>query len=480
MNKKLLHTRFSNVAKNTIDYWMKPDSIDLSTDDMVAAFKEAPWNQRSTLQLYLHVPYCAQKCTFCAFSGGNSLDFKAAEKYTDLLVWQMKELLSISAANGKKIASVNIGGGSPDLLKGAIGKVLSAVRSLEGCTDKTEISVEFTLSTVSDEFIDELIRHKVTKASFGVQVIDPVVRRYLQMPTTLRNMDEICEKLSKGIPIINADLVTGFPGQTVKSVVEDLRYFINHPLINSVSSYLLTPGAAPKLVADIASGSIPKAPSQEEQAMFRLHTYTELLRNGWVRKGTNTYMDPKSIRAEVLDSVAGNECIGARRYDDFLIGCGAQAISSIPGARIENTVDIDKWMSEAQSGRHAFALEKCSLDKQYDTALWVFPLMAKGLLKTEFEELKSADLIDDTQVKSFEKFMTEGLIIDGGDSYFLSITGEVFMGHLVRELKKESDQQVIDDYISEGYVLGSLLSENKIPRNNSINDRQRIKEFLAK
>ena len=478
MNKTLLHTRFSNVAKNTIDYWMKPDSKDLSTDDMMKAFKAAPWNHRSTLQLYLHVPYCAQKCTFCAFSGGNSLDFKTAERYADLLVWQMNELLSISAAHGKPIASVNIGGGSPDLLKGSIGKVLSAVRALEGCTDMTEISVEFTLSTVSDEFVDELIRHKVTKASFGVQVIDPVVRRYLQMPTTLRNMNEVCEKLSKGVPIINADLVTGFPGQTVKSVVEDLRYFIDHPLINSISSYLLTPGAAPKLVADIESGAIPKAPTQEEQAMFRLHTYTELLRNGWVRKGTNTYMDPKSIPVDILESVAGNECIGARRYDDFLIGCGAQAISSIPGARIENTVDIDRWMSESEQGRHAFALEKCSLDQQYDTALWVFPLMAKGLLKSEFEELKSADLIDSVQVKSFEKFIAEGLVIDTGESYFLSITGEVFMGHLVRELKKERDQQVIDEYISEGYVLGSLLTENKIPRNNSINDRQKSKEFI--
>lgn len=474
----LLHARFVDVAKNTIDYWMKPDSSCLDERQIIEAFKNAEWSDNSTLQLYLHVPYCAQKCTFCAFSGGNSLDFKTAEKYADLLIWQMREFLSISSANGKNIASVNIGGGSPDLLRGSIGKVLSAVRGLSGFSDETEISVEFTLSTVTDEFIDELIKHKVTKASFGVQVIDPKVRKYLQMPKKLNGMDEVCEKLAEGIPIINADLVTGFPGQTLKSVIDDLRFFINHPHINSISSYLLTPGAAPKLVADIESGVVPSPPTQQEQALFRLHTYAELLRHGWVRKGTNTYMNPKKIGSDVLQYVAGNECIGARRYEDFLIGCGAQAISSIPGARIENTVDVNKWMKEAEEMRHSFALEKCSLEPQYDMAIWVFPLMANGLLKSEFENLASSGRIDGDQIKLFHEFISEGLIVDGGNSYNLSIVGEVFMGHLVRSLKKTRDQKVIDEYIDEGYVLGSLLKDGKIPRSNSANDRQKVKEFI--
>jgi coproporphyrinogen III oxidase-like Fe-S oxidoreductase len=475
---QLLHTRFPNVAENTIDYWMRPDSQCLDRSQILSAFKNATWSPTSTLQLYLHVPYCAQKCTFCAFSGGNSLDFKTAEKYASLLIWQMKEFLSMSPSCGKPIASVNIGGGSPDLLKGSIGKVLSAIKTLDGFTENTEISVEFTLSTVTDEFIDELLKHNVTKVSFGVQVIDPEVRRYLQMPTKLNGMDEVCEKLSRGVPIINADLVTGFPGQTLTSVINDLKYLIDHPRVNSISSYLLTPGAAPKLLADIQAGIIPPPPTQEEQALFRLHTYAELLRHGWVRKGTNTYMNPKVIEPNAFSSVAGNECIGARRYEDFLIGCGAQAISSIPGARIENTVDINQWMNEAESGRHSFALEKCSLESQYDAALWVFPLMANGLLKEEFDSLIAAGRIDDEQAKSFEQFISEGLIIDNGTNYNLSIIGEVFMGHLVKTLKKIDGQEVISEYIKEGYLLGNLLKDGKIPRNNSVNDRQKTKEVL--
>ncbi|WP_437873319.1 radical SAM protein [Sorangium sp. So ce363] len=474
----LLHSRFDHVARNTIDYWMKPDSANLSAAELLDAWTLAPWLDRATVQLYLHVPYCAQKCSFCAFSGGNSLSFKMADRYADLLIWQMRDLLGRSQAKGKPIASVNIGGGSPDLLRAHIGKVLRAVRDLPGCTNSTEISVEFTLSTVTDEFIDALIEHQVTKASFGVQVLDPAIRRHLHMPSALRNMDETCEKLARGVPIINADLMTGFPGQTVESVLSDLECIVGHPHINAVSSYLLTPGAAPKLVGDIQAGKVPAQPRHEHQALFRLHTYATLLRRGWIRKGTNTYMNPDEIPERALSIVAGNECIGARRYEDFLIGAGAQAISSIPGARAENIVDIDAWSAFAERGEHGFSLDKSSLSHQRDMALWVFPLMGNGLAVSEYEALRESGALDEAQMSNFRSFIEEGLIFRSGDRYQLTITGEVFMGHLVRNLKKEADRGVLDDYIDEGYTLGQLVATDKIVPKNATNNRQLFRQIV--
>lgn len=104
--------------------------------------------------------------------------------------------------------------------------------------------------------------------------------------------------------------------------------------------------------------------------------------------------------------------------------------------------------------------------------------MSNGLLKSEYESLRESGKIDASQIKTFQEFISEGLIIDNGNRYNLSIVGEVFMGHLVRSLKKSGDQKVIDEYIDEGYVLGSLLKDGKIPRNNSVNDRQKAKEFI--
>jgi coproporphyrinogen III oxidase-like Fe-S oxidoreductase len=444
-NHKLLHSRFEFIADNTIDYWMKKDSQGLQNLSVLDAIENSPWLPRSTLQLYLHVAYCAQACSFCAFSGGNSLDFKTSQEYANLLIWQMRDLLLRSQASGQQIASVNIGGGSPDLLKTHMGLVLEAVRSLPGCNDKTEISVEFALSTVTDDFLDILGEYKVTKASFGIQTLDTDLRRGLKMPSKPHRMEEICERLAGKVPIINADLMTGFPGHTIDTVVSDHDFFINHPIINSISSYLLTPGAAPQLIADIETGRMVERPSEVQQSLFRLHAYTMLQSHGWIRKGTNTYMSTEKISAETLSKVASNECIGARRYEDFLIGCGPQAISSLPGIRAENTVDITDWMNASKNKEHSFALSKCSIEHQEDMALWVFPLMANGLACDEYESIKMSGVINEKQIANFEAFCDEGLIFKLGSRYKLSITGEVFMGHLVRNLKKEDDQTVIQE-----------------------------------
>ena len=477
--QQLLHSRFNSVADNTIDYWMKEDSQGLQSSSILEAIENAPWLPRATLQLYLHIAYCAQVCSFCAFSGGNSLDFKTSKEYANLLIWQMKDLLLRSQAAGKPITSVNIGGGSPDLLKTHIGSILEAVRTLPGCNDQTEISIEFALSTVTDDFLDILGEYKVTKASFGIQTLDSNLRRGLRMSSKPHRMEEVCERLAGKVPIINADLMTGFPGQTINTIVRDHELFINHPIVNSISSYLLTPGSAPQLIADIETGRIPARPDEIKQALFRLHSYTILKDHGWVRKGTNTYMSPEKISTEILDKVAGNECIGARRYEDFLIGCGPQSISCLPGIRAENTVDITDWIESSRNKDYSFALSKCSLDHQKDMALWVFPLIADGLAYDEYETLKMSEAINQEQIANFEAFCDEGLIFGLGNRYKLSIIGEVFMGHLVRNLKKESDRKVIEDYIEEGYKIAKLLASKNLKSTNSVNNRQIAKELLS-
>ena len=70
--------------------------------------------------------------------------------------------------------------------------------------------------------------------------------------------------------------------------------------IQGVSSYLLTPGAAPSLTAGLLSGELPAPAPPAEQALMRLHTYGTFLRAGWIRRGTDTYLNPNRIASEVV------------------------------------------------------------------------------------------------------------------------------------------------------------------------------------
>lgn len=469
---QLLDSRYPELASNTIDYWMLPDDTAMTRERIENAMEQSPVLEDASLQIYVHVPFCAQRCRFCAFSGGNDLNFKQAERYSRLVMNQVDDLINRIPIKGHPIRSINIGGGSPDLVGTHIGYMLKRLRGLPGCHDDTEISVEFTLSTASREFIDLLADYEVTKASFGIQSLNPEVRKHMRQPKTLKHLEQILTWIDGRIPVVNADLITGLPGQTLQVVQSDLRQLMEDPRVNAISSYLLTPGAAPSMLAAINQEVIPPSPAFSDQAMMRLQTYGTFLRNGWTRRGTNTYVDPSSMSERHLNMIAGNECIGTSHYQAFLIGAGPQAISCFPGARVENHVNIKTWAEAIDDGGNPYHLPKCSDNHQKDTALWVFPLRWEGLPQKHVDWMRANGALSDRQERLLKEFEQEGLIVRNERGYELSILGEVFMGCLVRDLKGELGRAAVDQYIEEGKALGRAISAGVVPDENMANNRQ--------
>ena len=468
----LLGTRFTCLADNTVDYWMK-EKENLTDEIIKSKLSTLEWHDSSKLQIYIHVPFCTQKCTFCAFSGGNYFSFDLIDDYISNILKQLSDTLKITRTYNKEIKSINIGGGSPDILSSSIERLLDSITTLPVYTKKTDISIEFSLYSISDEFMNAIDKFDITKVSFGVQTLQPDIRKSLRMPEKLRKMDEICERLSRKIPIVNVDLMTGLPGQTLNSALHDVMFFISHPHINSISSYVFSQGSAPAFIADILSHKVPEPPSQETHASIRLHTYTLLLKNGWNRYGTCTYLDKKKISQDQLEKIAGNECLGAHAYEDYLIGVGSSAISYFPGLRLENISDYNQWMSAINRGALPYNLDKSSIDDQLDMALWGFPLQFRGLSHSNFIKMKERQIITEKQLKTFNEYIEEGLIhLNNNNTYELTITGEIFMGHLVKKLKKEEDQKTIDNYINEGRKIGELIASGKIKKTHNINNRQ--------
>ncbi|WP_129543247.1 radical SAM protein [Serratia sp. 1D1416] len=477
----LLGTKFNTLADNTVDYWMKPNS-NLSYSDIDEKMATLRWSEKSTLQLYVHIPFCTQKCSFCAFSGGNSLEFNEVERYVANLKKHLDFVLDKTKVKEREIDSIHIGGGSPDILGGNARSLLDYLTSLPGFTERTELSIEISLFSVRNEFITQLSRYPITKISFGVQSLNPRIRQYLKMPAKLRKLDEICARLRKTIPVINVDLMTGFPTQTLDDVFYDLEYFINHPHVNSISTYLFSKGSAPAFIADVISGKIPTSPTDIYHANLRFHSYLTLQSYGWKRFGTNTYLDTSDIDPDILSIIKGNECLGAHSYDDFLIGVGASAVSYFPGLRIENKSSLTEWMADIKSGILPYDLKKCSIEKQKDMALWGLPLNFRGIHKDELKKLINNGILDNNQVATFEDYIRQGLIkLNADDVYNLTVLGEVFQGKMVKELKKKKDQQVLTNYIDEGHELALLVSEGRIMDINTLNNRQKgIRDKLTK
>ncbi|MCH9681372.1 MAG: radical SAM protein [Deltaproteobacteria bacterium] len=474
----LLGSRYASMASNTIDYWMLPDDPAMTHARVARAVEEAPVLDDASLSIYVHVPFCAQRCRFCAFSGGNSLELSQARRYAGLVVRQLQQWMARSPAAGMPIGAVNIGGGSPDLLREWIGPVLEAIHGLPGFSSATELAVELTLNTATRQFVDALVDAQVTKLSFGVQSLDPAVRVAMRQPRRLTAMPRMLEWIDGRIPVVNADLITGLPGQDVARVVADLETLLDEPRIHAISSYLLTPRSAPALLAAVEGGAIPRPPGPTGQALMRLHTYTTLLRRGWQRRGTNTYADPTRIPTKVWSAMAGDECIAGGRYEAFVLGVGPQAVSMMPGARVENLVDIEAWCTAMEQGHDPWFLPRCSDEHQHDMALWCFPLRAEHLPRARLTAMRDRGALDSEQERTLAELVEQGLVIERPDRHELSMLGEVFMGHLVRDLKRQHARQAVDEERRQGDALGRALQRGLVPEGNLVNNRQRAAELL--
>jgi oxygen-independent coproporphyrinogen-3 oxidase len=171
--------------------------------------------------LYIHVPFCAGKCAYCAFySLGNSTNAQRR-----LYLQGLDDECRRQAAQCQPLQSVFIGGGTPSILSVAdLQELLSIIRRHFELSDDYEWSVEANPESLSPDKIALLAQFGVNRLSLGIQSFKPQLRARIgrrgdltQLPLLVKTAQEA------GINNINFDLIFAIPGQTLADWREDLR-----------------------------------------------------------------------------------------------------------------------------------------------------------------------------------------------------------------------------------------------------------------
>jgi oxygen-independent coproporphyrinogen-3 oxidase len=174
------------------------------------------------LGIYISVPFCKSKCTYCNFASGV---FSAGQmgRYVERLIEDMRAIRGYATELGVEIPesvdSIYLGGGTPSLLPAEeLKKLFFAVRQEFKVLPKTEITVECAPGTLSDGVIQALATRGVNRVSLGVQsFVDQEAASVARLHTREKTLDDI-ERLRKaGISNINVDLIAGLPHQTRES-----------------------------------------------------------------------------------------------------------------------------------------------------------------------------------------------------------------------------------------------------------------------
>jgi len=166
------------------------------------------------LGLYIHIPFCVQKCRYCGFLSFDRAGQDLHSAYVKALIEEMSRW--VVAAKEHRVDTIFLGGGTPSLLPGeSIVEILEACRTHFSVADGAEITMESNPGTLSREKMDLCFAAGVNRLSIGVQSLNGEILSFLgRIHTTEEAVQSYFEAREAGFSNINLDFMFGIPGQT--------------------------------------------------------------------------------------------------------------------------------------------------------------------------------------------------------------------------------------------------------------------------
>lgn len=196
---------------------------------------QSKYNQTATSALYLHIPFCSQKCFYCDFSSWSTRqDDSCMKNYVNALKHQLDEVAQLGMLATTK--TVYMGGGTPSLLgQGAV----DLAHHISSITHPIEFSMEANPDSLSDELLASLSAGGVTRISLGVQSFnDNELKELGRIHSADLAYDRLLAAKKSGYEV-SVDLMCAIPEQTESSWEYTLSRFISLG-VNHVSVYPLT------------------------------------------------------------------------------------------------------------------------------------------------------------------------------------------------------------------------------------------------
>lgn len=212
------------------------------------------------LGLYIHVPFCTVKCSYCDFNSYAGIEDMQAD-------WQVAALTELALwaprLRGREVSTVFIGGGTPSLLPGEhIEQLIDAIRSGLSLSPDAEITLEANPESVQPDRLRAYRAAGVNRISMGVQSLDSDELFFLdRIHSAERAEAAFAEIRSAGFVNVNLDLIYGLPGQSLATWQSTLERVLtwsgDGP--DHISCYALTVEEGTPLAARVAAGRVVEA-----------------------------------------------------------------------------------------------------------------------------------------------------------------------------------------------------------------------------
>ncbi|MGV2870970.1 radical SAM family heme chaperone HemW [Colwellia sp. E150_009] len=293
------------------------------------------------LSLYIHIPWCVEKCPYCDFNS-HALKAKVPEQdYVKALIADLDADITRFNLQGRTLHSIFIGGGTPSLfspeaIEELLNQVLSRFSNNSSQNNAIEITLEANPGTVeADKFIG-FAKAGVTRLSIGVQSFES--EKLIKLGR-IHNVNQAKQaaQLAKnsGVKSFNIDLMHGLPNQSIENALDDLKTAISLKP-DHLSWYQLTiePNTA-------FHSKPPKLPQDEILWNIQDQGFELLTKAGYQQYEISAFSLANTTQTQ-QHSTQCQHNLNYWRFGDYLgIGCGAHGkISDSATGIIQRTVKV--------------------------------------------------------------------------------------------------------------------------------------------
>lgn len=380
---------------------------------------------KKDLGLYLHIPFCIQKCGYCDFLSAPA-GREEREAYVQALE---KEIRSYGDfAGGYRVSTVFVGGGTPSCLEASqTERIFEAVKDTFEIERMPEITMEMNPGTVTKEKLQAYKNCGINRLSIGLQSVrDSNLRLLGRIHTYEEFLESFRLAREAGFQNINVDLISSLPGQTEESWREELKTIAElSPEHISVYQLILEEGttfyekyaAHPELLPDEETSRAIYQATEEVLGQYGFHQYE-----------ISNY------------AKEGRECRHNLKYwerDDYL-GLGLGAASMVRNIRMNNTGDMKTYLEKCGEPKTMRTdVQFLEEPRQIEEFMFLGLRKTRGISKKEFRRVFGRD-IELVYEKALKKLFSSGMLLEKKDRLYLSKEGVLLSNAVLSEFLFDS------------------------------------------
>ncbi len=342
--------KYDRLVPRYTSYPTAPHFSDWVTPDDYAAWLAA-MPADAPLSLYLHVPFCASLCLFCACHTTVVTQAAPLLSYAETL---QREIALVARRIGRRqcVRHIHWGGGTPTSLPpDAMLAIMTAIHREFDVAEDAEVAVEIDPRALSDASVDALAAMGTTRVSLGVQDFDQAVQAAINRHQDFALTAECAARLrAVGIQSLNLDLIYGLPHQTTNGLRDTVRQALAlRPDRVAIFGYAHVPWMK-KHQALIPSDALPV---REERFAQQQAAELAVVDAGYVRIGLDHFALPDDPMAQAAANARLKRNFQGYTTDDapILLGLGASSIGSLPQGYVQNHPSVPAWRDAIRADR---------------------------------------------------------------------------------------------------------------------------------